>query len=181
MVSGVSRVQVFGEQKYAVRVQVDPDQLAVHNIGIDEVQKAIASANTNLPTGRLQGAPQAFTIESNGSLINAAALPARDCGLSQWRARAARAAGQCSGRRGERPPVAWIDDMRCMILAINKQPGTNTVEVVENIKKLLPEFRREIPAGGAILDGVRCFELHPRFHSTTWSSRSCSPCAWWSW
>ncbi len=76
MVSGVSRVQVFGEQKYAVRVQVDPDKLAGHNIGIDEVQRAIASANTNLPTGRLQGAQQAFTIESNGSLFERGRVPA---------------------------------------------------------------------------------------------------------
>src|SRR5579872_2812408 len=70
MVSGVSQVQVYGEQKYAVRVQVDPDELAAHNVGIDEVQKAIDSSNTNLPTGRLDGAgaKQAFTIESSGSL-----------------------------------------------------------------------------------------------------------------
>ena len=73
MVSGVSRVQVFGAQKYAVRVQVDPDQLAAHGIGIDEVQRAIASSNTNLPTGRLDGDQQAFTIESSGTLGNAAA------------------------------------------------------------------------------------------------------------
>ena len=72
MVAGVSRVQVFGEQKYAVRVDVDPDQLAAHNIGIDEVQKAIASSNTNLPTGRLDGDKQAFTIQSSGGLEQAA-------------------------------------------------------------------------------------------------------------
>src|SRR5579872_846066 len=65
MASGVSRVQVFGEQKYAVRVQVDPDALAAHNVGIDDVQKAIAANNTNIPTGRLDGAKQAFTIESS--------------------------------------------------------------------------------------------------------------------
>src|SRR5215469_4211462 len=73
MVEGVSRVQVFGEQKYGVRVQVDPDQLASHNIGIDEVQRAISTSNTNLPTGRLDGPQQAFTIESSGTLSNAAA------------------------------------------------------------------------------------------------------------
>ena len=73
MVSGVSRVQVYGEQKYAVRVQVDPDKLAAHSIGIDEVQRAIAASNTNLPTGRLDGEHQAFTIQSNGRLPNAAA------------------------------------------------------------------------------------------------------------
>jgi biotin carboxyl carrier protein len=72
MVGGVSRVQVFGEQKYAVRVQVDPDKLAAHNIGIDEVQRAISSSNSNLPTGQLNGEKQAFTIESSGTLAKAA-------------------------------------------------------------------------------------------------------------
>ena len=67
MVSGVSRVQVFGAQKYAVRVQVDPDQLAAHGIGIDEVQRPSPRSNTNLPTGRLDGDKQAFTIESSGT------------------------------------------------------------------------------------------------------------------
>src|SRR6266700_5315685 len=60
MVSGVSSVQIYGAQKYAVRVQVDPDQLAQHGIGIDEVQRAIASSNTNLPTGRLDGDSQSY-------------------------------------------------------------------------------------------------------------------------
>ena len=73
MVSGVSRVQVYGAQKYAVRVQVDPDKLAARGIGIDEVQRAVNASNTNLPTGRLDGDKQAFTIESSGSLDNAAA------------------------------------------------------------------------------------------------------------
>ena len=72
MINGVSRVQVFGAQKYAVRVQADPDKLASRGIGIDEVQRAIAAANTNLPTGRLDGDKQAFTIESSGMLYHAA-------------------------------------------------------------------------------------------------------------
>ena len=146
MVGGVSRVQVFGEQKYAVRVQVDPDKLAAHNIGIDEVQKSIASANTNLPTGRLQGAQQAFTIESNGSLFNAAAYrPLIVAYRNGAPVRLEQLGNVIDGVENDRQ-IAWINDVRSMILAINKQPGTNTVEVVENIQKLLPEFRREVPA-----------------------------------
>jgi HAE1 family hydrophobic/amphiphilic exporter-1 len=145
MVSGVSRVQVFGEQKYAVRVQVDPDQLAVHNLGIDEVQRAIASANSNLPTGRLQGASQAFTIESNGSLLNAAAYrPVIVAYRNGAPVRLDEIANVVDGVANERQ-IAWADGARCVFLGIDKQPGTNTVEVVENIKKLMPEFRREIP------------------------------------
>src|SRR5215813_7850856 len=73
MVNGIASVQVFGAQKYAVRIQVDPDTLAAHGIGIDEVQRAIQVSNTNLPTGRLQGEKQAFTVQSSGQLMNAAA------------------------------------------------------------------------------------------------------------
>src|ERR1041385_7758212 len=58
MVNGIASVQVFGAQKYAVRIQVDPETLAAHGIGIDEVQRAVQQSNTNLPTGRLQGDKQ---------------------------------------------------------------------------------------------------------------------------
>jgi len=145
MVSGVARVQVYGEQKYAVRVQVDPDKLAVHNIGIDEVQAAIASSNTNLPTGRLDGAKQAFTIESSGGLLNAAAYRPI---IVSWRGgapvRLDQLANVVDGVEDDKL-IAWYNNRRGVMLAINRQPGTNTVEVVENIKRLLPEFQKEIP------------------------------------
>ena len=145
MVNGVSRVQVAGGQKYAVRVQVDPDLLAVHNLGIDEVQRAISSANTNLPIGRLQGSSRAFTIESNGALFNAAAFrPIIVAYRNGAPVRLDEIANVVDGVENERQ-IAWVGDDRCIFLMINKQPGTNTVEVVENIKALLPEFRREIP------------------------------------
>ena len=145
MVSGVARVQAFGDQKYAVRVQVDPNQLAAHNIGIDEVQTAIASSNTNLPTGRLDGAKQAFTIESSGGLLNAAAYRPI---IVSWRngapVRLDQIANIVDGVEDDKL-IAWYNNRRGVILAVNRQPGTNTVEVVENIKRLLPEFRKEIP------------------------------------
>ena len=145
MVSGVARVQVYGEQKYAVRVQVDPDKLAAHNIGIDEVQAAIASSNTNLPTGRLDGAKQAFTIESSGGLLNAAAYRPI---IVSWRGgapvRLDELANVVDGVEDDKL-IAWYNNRRGVILAVNRQPGTNTVEVVENIKRLLPEFEKEIP------------------------------------
>src|SRR5437868_12580052 len=72
-ISGVSRVQIFGAQKYAVRVQVDPDRLAAHQVGIDEVQRAVQQSNVNLPTGRLRGPKQSFTVQSSGQLMQASA------------------------------------------------------------------------------------------------------------
>ncbi|HYL93240.1 MAG TPA: efflux RND transporter permease subunit, partial [Alphaproteobacteria bacterium] len=72
MVSGVAQVQVFGAQKYAVRTQLDPRQLAIHQIGIDEVADAIQNANVNLPTGTLFGRSTAYTVQATGQLLNAA-------------------------------------------------------------------------------------------------------------
>ena len=73
MGSGVSSVKVFGAQKYAVRMQVNPDELMARNIGIDEVQRAVQQSNVNLPTGKLYGEKQSFTVQSNGQLTDAAA------------------------------------------------------------------------------------------------------------
>jgi hydrophobic/amphiphilic exporter-1 (mainly G- bacteria), HAE1 family len=145
MVTGVSSVQVFGEQKYAVRVEIDPDQLAAHNIGIDEVQKAVAASNTNLPTGRLDGAKQAFTIESSGSLEKASQYRPI---IVAWRngvpIRLEQLANVIDSVENNKL-AAWLNNKRGVILAISRQPGTNTVEVVDNIKALIPEFKHEIP------------------------------------
>jgi len=145
MVSGVARVFVYGEQKYAVRVQVDPDALAAHNIGIDEVQRAISSSNTNLPTGQIDGPRQAFTIESNGSLLKAADYRPI---IVAWRngspVRLDEIANVSDGVANEKL-AAWYNNVHAIILAIQKQPGTNTVDVVDGIMKLLPEIRKEIP------------------------------------
>jgi HAE1 family hydrophobic/amphiphilic exporter-1 len=145
MINGVSRVMVYGAQKYGVRVQVDPDKLAAHNIGIDEVRTAIATSNTNLPTGRLDGDAQSFTIESNGMLLNAAGFRPV---IVAWRegtpVRLDQIANVIDGVDNEKL-AAWYNNKRAVILAIQKQPGTNTVDVVGSILALMPDFRRSIP------------------------------------
>jgi HAE1 family hydrophobic/amphiphilic exporter-1 len=138
MVSGVSRVQVFGEQKYAVRVQVDPDLLAAHNIGIDEVQNAISSSNTNLPTGRFDGDKQAFTIESNGTLSNAAQYRPIIVAYRNGSPVRLEQLGRVLDDVEDNKLIAWI-------LAVSRQPGTNTVAVVDGIRALLPELKHAIP------------------------------------
>ncbi len=145
MVGGVSRVEVYGAQKYGVRVQVDPDKLASLGIGIDEVQRAVASSNTNLPTGQLDGEHQSFTIESSGTLSNAAAYRPL---IVAWRngspVRLEQLANVVDSVDNTKL-VAWYNQRRAVILAIQKQPGTNTVEVVDNIRALLPQFRQVVP------------------------------------
>ncbi|HVX67211.1 MAG TPA: efflux RND transporter permease subunit, partial [Bryobacteraceae bacterium] len=145
MVSGVSRVIVYGSQKYAVRVQVDPDSLAAKNIGIDEVQQAIASSNVNMPTGKLYGPKQAFTVQSSGQLNTAAAYRPI---IVAWRNGSPvrlEALGRVLDSVEDDKTWASFGGDRGVILAIQRQPGTNTVEVVDNIKRLLPVFRSEIP------------------------------------
>ena len=146
MVNGVARVQVFGAQKYAVRVEVDPDELAARNIGIDEVQRAVQQSNVNLPTGKLWGDKQAFAVQSSGQLTNAAQYRPM---IVAWRngnpVRLEQLGRVVDGVETERA-IAWFNNQRCVILAVQRQPGTNTVQVVDNVLKLLPIFRQSIPA-----------------------------------
>jgi len=144
-VSGVSQVEVFGGSGYAVRVQVDPDSLAARNIGIDEVQKAVQQSNVNLPTGKLYGARQAFTVQSTGQLTTAAAyrplIVAYRNGMPIRLDEVAQVIDSVSNDK----IASWFNDKRSIILGIQRQPGTNTVEVADRIKALLPQLRREIP------------------------------------
>lgn len=144
MASGVSRVQVYGAQKYAVRVQLNPDELTARGIGVDEVQRAIEQNNVNLPVGKLYGEKQAFTIQSNGQLNNAAQyrplIVAYKNGLPVRLEQLGRVIDSVENDKA----AAWFDGVRGVILAIQRQPGTNTVEVVDNIRKMIPLLRAEI-------------------------------------
>jgi HAE1 family hydrophobic/amphiphilic exporter-1 len=146
MISGVAQVQVYGAQKYAVRVQVDPQGLASRGIGINEVAEAIASANVNLPTGTLYGAHQAFTVQANGQLTNAAAYRPLIVAYRNGSPVRLSDVGTVLDSVQNDKVAGWVMGKRAVVLAIERQPGTNTVEVVDNIKKLLPVFREELPA-----------------------------------
>ena len=126
-VSGVSQVQVFGGQKYAVRIQLDPDALASRGIGVDEVQAAIQPNNTNIPTGKLYGAKQAFTIQSSGQLTSAAQFRRMIVAYKNGNPVRLEELGKVLDDVENNKITAWQDDTRTIILAINRQPGTNTV------------------------------------------------------
>src|SRR6202522_3769074 len=144
-VSGVSQVQVFGGQKYAVRIQLDPDSLATRGIGIDDVQAATMANNSNLPTGKLYGSKQAFTIESTGQLTNAAQYRRMIVAYRNGNPVRLQELGRVLDDVENDKIRAWMNDRRTIILAIQRQPGTNTVEVVDRVRNLLPIFRSEIP------------------------------------
>src|SRR6266702_5404347 len=145
MITGVAQVQIYGPQKYAVHVQVDPRALATRQIGIDEVSAAVQSANVNLPTGTLWGHDQAVTVQSNGQLMNAAAFnPLIVAYRNGSPVRLSEIGRAIDGVENDKT-ASWFSGERSIILAILRQPGTNTVEVVDRIKSLLPSFRQQIP------------------------------------
>jgi len=146
MISGVAQVVVYGSQKYAVRVEVDPQALAYRGIGIDEVAQAIQNANVNLPTGTLYGSHEAFTVQANGQLTDAAAYRPVIVAYHNGAPVRLEEVGQVLDSVENDKVAGWVDNQRAVVLAIQRQPGTNTVEVVNAINRILPTFRSELPA-----------------------------------
>ena len=146
MISGVAQVLVYGSQKYAVRAQLDPDTLAARKIGIDEVSSAVQKGNVNLPTGTLWGAHQAFTVQASGQLNNAKAYEPVIVAYRNGSPVRLKDLGRVIDSVENDKVASWYNNVRAIILAIQRQPGTNTVEVVDSIKQLLPTFRTQIPA-----------------------------------
>ena len=146
MVNGVAQVQVWGEQKYAVRVQLDPKALASRGIGINEVADAVRKENVNLPTGTLYGTHQAVTVQATGQLTTAAAYRPLIVAYRGGKPVRLEELGQVLNSVSNDKVASWFKNSRAIVLAIQRQPGTNTIEVVDDIKKLLPILREQIPA-----------------------------------
>ena len=145
-ISGVAQVQVYGSQKYAVRVRANPDQLAARGMGIDELQQAIHQANVNQPVGIIDGDRQSFALKDNGQLTSAAAYRPL---IVAWRngapVRLEEIATPIDSVENKRI-AAWNVDKRAIVLGILRQPGANTIETVGAIKRILPSFQAKLPA-----------------------------------
>ena len=146
MINGVAQVQVFGAQKYAVRVQLNPDALATRGIGIDEVETAVERGNVNIPTGTLYGTHQAFTVQATGQLTDASAYRRLIVAYRNGSPVRLEELGRVIDSVQTDKVASWLVSTRAIVLAIQRQPGTNTIEVVNAIKKLLPTFRIQMPA-----------------------------------
>jgi HAE1 family hydrophobic/amphiphilic exporter-1 len=145
-VSGVAQVQVYGSQKYAVRIQVDPNALKSRGLGIDEVARAVRMANSNLPTGILYGRYRAFTVESMGQLNEAKDFNPIIVSFRDGNPVRLKDVGTAVDGVEMDKAAAWYIDQRAIILAVQRQPGTNTVEVADAVKRLLPKFKDQLPA-----------------------------------
>ncbi len=146
MVNGVAQVSVYGSKKYAVRIPLAPASLASKQLGVDEVSTAVKRGNVNLPVGTVSGENREYTVRSTGQLNDAQAY--RDL-IIAWRngspvrlGEGARVFDSVDSTRR----LNWLSGKLGMILAVQRQPGTNTVEVVNAVRKLLPEFQAQLPA-----------------------------------
>ena len=144
-INGVAQVLVFGQQKYAVRVQVDPNAMAARGVGINEIESAISNANVNLPTGTLYGKDRMFAVQATGQLNNAAAFRPVIVTYRNGSPIRLQELGRVIDDVQNDKVAAWFKGKRGIVLAIQRQPGTNTIDVVDSIKKLLPTFRAEVP------------------------------------
>jgi hydrophobic/amphiphilic exporter-1 (mainly G- bacteria), HAE1 family len=145
-INGVAQVSVFGAQPYAVRIQVDPNKLAAYGLGIDQVEQAVEAGNVNQPLGTLYGKHQAFTVQATGQLNDAAAFRPMIVAYRNGNPVRLQQLGNVLDSVQNDKSLAWVDSTPAVVLAVQRQPGANTVEVVDNIKKLLPQFRAAIPA-----------------------------------
>ncbi|MBT2115714.1 efflux RND transporter permease subunit [Dyella sp. LX-66] len=145
MVDGVAQVNVYGSQKYAVRVSVDPARLVGTGVGIDQVQAAIAAANVNQATGSLYGTRQQLPIRSEGQLMRAAAYNDVVVAYRNGAPVRIRDLGRAFDSVQNDLAASWYNGERAIVLAIQRQPGANTVETVDRIKALLPGFTAGLP------------------------------------
>ena len=145
-VSGVAQVQVFGSAKYAVRIQVDPKALAARGIGLDEVSAAVSAGNPNLPTGTLWGPQRAYTVLADGSISSAPEFRqlavAYQNGTPVRLQDVARVLDDVQDSRN----ASWYDGKRAVVLAIQRQPGTNTVQVADAVKATVAKLSSQLPA-----------------------------------
>ena len=175
MVSGVSQVQVQGAQKYAVRVQVDPNRLHAEGIGINEINSALQNWNVNLPTGQLFGTNATYNIAARGQLMNADAFKPI---IVSYRNGAAVRLDQVASvldNVEDNKNASWLYSKagaprRAINLQVMKQPGSNTIAVTDAIRALLPAFESELPPSVHLtIRGDRSRNIREAFSDIQWT------------
>jgi hydrophobe/amphiphile efflux-1 (HAE1) family protein len=147
MVGGVARIQVYGAKKYAVRIQADPDKLASRQVDLETLRASVTAGSVNLPAGALYGHTKAYTVQSNSQLSTAAQFGPLIVAYRNGNPVRLNELGRVIDSVTTSRSTFWINGDQSMILAVQKQPGTNTIAVVEGIKAVLPSLRQSIPAG----------------------------------
>jgi hydrophobic/amphiphilic exporter-1 (mainly G- bacteria), HAE1 family len=142
---GVAQVLVYGAQKFAVRVQVDPVAAAARNISLEDVRSVVAKTNSNTPVGTLYGPKQSVTLTASGAMTKAEeyrkVVVAYRNGAPVYLEQIARVIGSVENDK----IASWFNDNRAVVLAIQRQPDANTVAVVDLVRNRLPQFRALVP------------------------------------
>lgn len=143
--SGVAQVLVYGSQKYAVRIQMDPDALASRNIGVDELSAAIKAANSNSPLGVLNGPRQQLSLQSNAQLADAQAFSELAVAWRDGAPVRLKDVAKVSDSVENNRTASWFNGTRAIVLAVQRQPEANTVDVVDNVRALMPSIKEALP------------------------------------
>ena len=150
MINGVSQVTLRGTQRYAVRIQLDPQALLAFDLDADQVARAVSSQNANRPMGRLIGPHTAMTLQADSELETAAQYREVVVAVREGRPIRLAEVAQVIDSVENDQSGAWFfadgEQARAIILAVEKQPGANTIEVADAVKQLLPEFTSSLPA-----------------------------------
>jgi hydrophobe/amphiphile efflux-1 (HAE1) family protein len=145
-VPGVAQVNIGGEQKYAARIQVNPDALASRGIGLDEVRTALANTSVNQPKGNLENAHQAVTLDTNDQLYDAKSFNNVIVAYRNGAPVRVKDVGGAIDSVATNRAGAWFNDKPAELLLVQRTPGANTVDTVNRINALMEQLRPSIPA-----------------------------------
>ncbi len=149
-IDGVAQINIFGAKRFAVRVRVNPDALSARNIGLDELSAALRAANVNTPVGTLEGPRQTLTLQANRQLRNAAEFA--DLIVATRAGNTVRLRDVARVEDSVESLKTWstLNGEPSISIAVYRQPGANTVRVVDAVRAALPELKRELPESVAI-------------------------------
>ena len=144
-IDGVAQVNIFGSKRFAVRVRVNPEALSARNIGLDELSAALRSANVNTPVGTLEGPRQTLTLQANKQLRNAVEFAELIVANRSGAAVRLKDVAQVQDSVEQLKSWATLNGENSITLAVLRQPGANTVRVVDSVREALPALKSQMP------------------------------------
>jgi len=146
-VDGVAQVNIFGQARYAVRIQADPAQLAARHLSLLDLQTAAAATNSNQASGSLNGPTKSQIIRAEGQLDNAEAFKNQVIAYQNGAPVRFKDVANVVDSFEDVRSIDWLNNKRAVTLNIQRQPDSNTMAIVDQIKQILPRFAAQLPAG----------------------------------